>query len=78
MITNLFKLWKKSKKERASKLAAELVKTLNDIGRIPAQNGRAASITIYEYSHREDLLEMNGGPSDNIVIKFSHKGKVIE
>lgn len=75
MITRLFKYWQKSKEQRIIDCALKLEKLLNEIGRIPAGNGNASSIRIYEFSHRDmHHLDSEGLPS----IKFNQKGEIIE
>lgn len=78
MIKRLFDFWKCSKEQKAAKLAMKLVSVLNEIGRIPAHDGDAAAIRIYEYSHVDDRLKLNGGHEDNISILFNHKGEILK
>lgn len=78
MIKKLFDFWKCSKEQKAAKLAAKLIKVLDDIGRVKAHHGQAASVTIYEYSHIEDELELQGGHESNIKINFNHNGKILK
>lgn len=76
MIAKLFKYWKKSKEQQVIELALKLEKLLNEIGREPAKNGKAASITLYEYSHR-DLRELNFNHGPQIVIQYNKKGEIM-
>lgn len=78
MIKKLFDLWKHSKEQKAARLAAKLIKVLDDIGRVKAHDGAATSVIIYEYSHIEDELELRGGYDSNIKINFNHSGKIIK
>ena len=78
MIKKLFDFWKRSKEQKAARLAAKLIKVLDDIGRVKAHDGQATSVTIYEYSHIEDILELNGGREDNIEIRLNHSGKILK
>lgn len=78
MIAKLFKYWRKSKEQSIVDCALKLEKLLNEIGREHAKDGEAASITIYEYSHR-DLHELNSGHGqDRIVIKFNKEGEILK
>jgi hypothetical protein len=78
MIKKLFDFWKRSKEQKATRLAAKLIKVLDDLGRVKAANGDAAMISIYEYSHTEDELELVIYSKNRIDIKFNHSGKIIK
>lgn len=77
MIAKLFRFWKKSKEEKAARLAARLINVLDDLGRVKASNGEASLINIWEYSHVE-YLELTDGYRNKINIRFNHKGKIVK
>lgn len=78
MIEKFFKFCRKSKEQQIAKTAMKLINLCNEIGRIKASDGDAAAVTIYEFSHEPDKLEINCGWRNNIEIKFNHKGKIIK
>ena len=78
MIKKLFDFWKRSKEQKAARLAARLIKVLDDLGRVKAANGDAAMISIYEYSHIKDELELAIYSKNKIKISFNHSGKIVK
>lgn len=79
MITKLFKFWKRSKERKAVKYALKLKNILNELGRVKPSNGNAVMISIYEYSHVPDLLELSSkGESGDIRLSFNNKGEIVK
>lgn len=68
--------FRKTKEEKTAKLAANLIKSLNDLGRKEAQGGDAVCIYIYEYSHIKDELSLQVSGDSIKEIKFNHKGEL--
>jgi len=77
MIKKLFDFWKRSKEQKAARLAAKLIKVLDDLGRVKATNGEASAVSIYEYSH-VDYFELTDGYQHKFEIKFDKQGKIIK
>lgn len=77
MIKKLFDFWKRSNEQKAARLAAKLIKVLDDLGRVKAANGEASSVTIWEYSH-VDYFELTDGYRNKINIKFNKEGEILK
>ena len=77
MIKKLFDFWKRSKEQKAAKLAAKLIKVLDDLERVKATNREASSVSIYEYSHVE-YLELTVGYRNKFEIRFDKNGKIVK
>lgn len=77
MIKKLFDFWKRSKEQKAAKLAARLIKVLDDLGRVKATGGEASAVSIYEFSHVE-YLQLTDGYQHKFEINFDKNGKLLK
>ena len=77
MIKKLFNFWERSKEQKAARLAARLIKALDDLGRVKAANGEASAVSIYEFSHVE-YLQLTDGYQHKFEINFDKNGKIVK